>query len=140
MKKYIGIVLMLFIMAAGIFAQVVDSLVIDPEIPVPGGLTDLFDIGKWFGSVGALSGVAFFLGGLLNNLLKAEKKLVRQLIPIGIAVILAVASDLINFGYLKDALLWVAAVHGIVAGLMANGWFDLITGQGILKVFKKNPA
>lgn len=139
MKKYFGIVLMLFIMAAGVFAQVADSLiVIDPEIPVPEQITDLLDIGKWFGSLGALSGLAFFLGGLLNNLVKAEKKFVRQGLPILVAIVLAIGSDLVGFGYLKDAALWVAALHGLVAGFMSNGWFDLITGQGILKIFKKD--
>ena len=140
MKKYIGITVMLLLMVIGVFAQVADSIVIDPEIPVPDALTDLLDYGKWFGSVGALSGLAFFLGGLANKFLKTDKKLVRQLVPVAIAVILAVGSDLIGFGYLKDALLWVAAVHGIVAGGLANGWYDLIVGQGLLSFFKKSPA
>lgn len=139
MKKYFGFTLMLIFMTIGLFAQVADSLiVIDPEIPVPEEITDLLDIGKWFGSLGALSGLAFFLGGLANKLIKAEKKLIRQGVPILIALILAVGSDLIGFGYLKEALIWVAALHGIVAGFMANGWFDLITGQGLLKGFKKS--
>jgi hypothetical protein len=59
------------------------------------------------------------------------------LIPVAIALILAVVSDLVGFGYLKDAAILVAALHGVVAGLMANGWFDLITGQGVLRIFKK---
>ena len=138
MKRYIGITVMLFLMIAGLFAQVTDSLVvIDPEIPIPEGLTDLFDVGKWLGSLGALSGLAFFLGGLANKLLKADKKLLRQLIPVAISLILAVVSGLVNFGYLKDAALLVTVLHGVVAGLMANGWFDLITGQGVLRIFKK---
>jgi len=137
MKKYIGIAVLLLLMAVGVFAQVVDSLiVVDPNIPIPEELTDLLDIGKWLGSLGALSGLAFFLGGLLNKLLKAEKKLIRQLVPIAVALILAVGSDLANFGYLKEAAIWVAVLHGIVAGFMSNGWFDLITGQGLLKIFK----
>lgn len=138
MKKYIGISIMLLFMAFGGFAQVADSLiVIDPEIPVPEDIMELLDIGKWFGSLGALSGLAFFLGGLLNNLVNAQKKFVRQALPVLVGIVLAVGSSLVNFGYLKDAVIWVALLHGLVAGLMSNGWFDLITGQGLLKIFKK---
>ena len=129
---------MLLFMAFGGFAQVADSLiVIDPEIPVPEDIMELLDIGKWFGSLGALSGLAFFLGGLLNNLVNAQKKFVRQALPVLVGIVLAVGSSLVNFGYLKDAVIWVALLHGLVAGLMSNGWFDLITGQGLLKIFKK---
>lgn len=138
MKKYIGIIVVLLFMALGIFAQVADSIiVIDPEIPIPEAITDLLDIGKWFGTLGALSGLAFFLGGLANTLLKFEEKLLRQGVPIVVALILALGSNLINFGYLAGVELWIAALHGLVAGLMSNGWFDLIVGQGLLKFFKK---
>jgi len=138
MKKYIGLFVMLLLMSVGIFAQVADSLiVIDPEIPVPGDIMELLDIGKWLGSLGALSGLAFFLGGLVNKLFKSEKKLLRQVIPVGIAILLALVSSFVNFGYLAEAVWWVALLHGVVAGFMSNGWFDLITGQGLLKIFKK---
>jgi hypothetical protein len=138
MKKYFGIALLFLFTGLAIFAQVQDSLiVIDPDIVIPEDITELLNVNKWFASLNGIAGITVFLAALINTqLLKTDKKVVKWLVAIGVAIILCVGSGLVNFGFLAEAKFYETALYGIGAGFLANGWYGVPVVKGLLKWFK----
>lgn len=113
MKKFF-IALFLLILPMAIFAQ---------DVPAsPTGWEDvIMNPGKWVASFGAISVLTAFIAAFINGLLKFDKGFKKQLIAWGVAIILLVATDLLNFGYAADFAIWLAVLHGFGAGLASNG-------------------
>lgn len=88
--------------------------------------------GIWFASFGAVSVLTAFVSAFVNGWLKVEKKFGKQLVAWVVAIVLLVVTDLLNWGYAADFPLLLAAIHGLAAGLAANGVFDVPFLKGIL--------
>ena len=99
---------------------------------------------QWFSSLAAIAALTAFLSSFLNGILNVTSKIVKQLISWAVAVILLVGSDLLNVGYAADFPLLLAAAHGLGAGLISNGIFDIPIIKAILdfieSLFKKEKA
>jgi hypothetical protein len=134
----IGIVISILTVPLLLLGQ--DTLIVDPTVPVPGGLTDLINYNQWFVDVGAVAGLTLFLTGLLlTYVFKTVTKRWRQGVAIVIAVILCIGSDLLNFGYLAEAPLLTAGLNGVGAGLIANGFYDQPEIKALLKWLRLKP-
>ena len=125
---------MFAIITVGVFAQVADSTVIDPDIVIPETLTDLLNVNKWFASLNGIAGITVFIAALINEkLLKEPKKLIKKLVALALGVVLCVGSGLVNFGFLSEAKIYETALYGLGAGFLANGWYGLPVVKGLLK-------
>jgi len=136
MKKLIFVFALLIIPAMLLLGQVVDP---------PESWTDVFmNPFQWFGSLAAIAALTAFLASFLNGILNVTSKIVKQLISWAVAIILLVGSDLLNVGYAADFPLLLAAAHGLGAGLISNGIFDIPIIKAILdfieSLFKKEEA
>lgn len=87
---------------------------------------------KWFLNIGAFALLTAFVATFVNGLLKVVKKWPRQFVAWGVAIILLVASDLINFGYAAEFPILLAVSHGLVAGWGSNSAYDLPWVKAIL--------
>jgi hypothetical protein len=123
MKKLL-ITIAFLILPLAIFAQV--------EPPADWGDIIMNPL-QWFSSFAAVAALTAFLAAFLNGLLKVTKKFVKQLVAWGVAIILLIASTLINFGYAAEFPILLAALHGLGAGLVANGVFDVPVIKSILE-------
>lgn len=131
-------------------AQIVDTtgMNLDPAIPIPQDFVDLFDIKGWLAGVAEVAGLTVFVvAALVKFAFKgwAEKtpknKLKKQILAIGIAVIFSLASMITNFGYLAEAIWYVAIAYGVGSAFLANGWFTYAVVKNLLRFFKlKDPA
>jgi hypothetical protein len=135
MKKLFGITLLFFVALLAVIAQVPDTIaVIDPDIVIPEDLMDLLNVNVWFASLNGVAGITVFIAALINEkLLKTDKKLVKKMVAIGIAVVLCGVTSLINFGFLAEAKIYEALLYGVGAGFLANGWYGLPVVKGLLK-------
>ena len=107
---------------------------VDPEIPVPDNWAELIDVNKWFASMNALAGIVIFLTAAINTyLIKTTDKRWKQAMAIIVAIVLAVGSNLINFGFLSEAPIVASVLYGAGTGLLANGWYDVRTVKNLLK-------
>lgn len=124
-KMFLLITMLLLALPAALFAQ---------DIPPPP--TDWGDVimnpAKWFTDFGAVAVLTAFIAAFLNGLLKVVKKFPRQLVAWGVAIVLLVATDLLNFGYAANFPILLAVIHGIGAGLAANGVFNIPVVKAIL--------
>jgi len=136
MKRIILFISLISMVTIGVLAQVVD-----PEIPIPDKWTDLIDINAWFAGMNAVAGIVVFLTAALNTyLIKTETKWVKHGLSIVVAVILTVATGLLNFGYMAGAP-WLALVlYGVSTGFLANGWYGVATVKNLLKWVKLAPV
>lgn len=141
MKKYFGIFILLIVTGLAVFAQVADSLVvIDPDIVIPEDITELLNVNKWFASLNGIAGITVFIAALINEkLLKTDKKLMKKMVAMGLAIVLCVGSNIINFGFLAEYKIYEAALYGVGGGFLANGWYGLPVVKGLLKWFKIIP-
>ncbi len=103
------------------------------DVPVPDDVMDVItNLNIYFGSLLGLSVATAFLAALLTGILKVEKKFLKQLVAWGVAIILIVVSDLLNYGFAADFPILKAVLYGIGAGLAANGIFDIPIIKAIL--------
>ena len=124
MKKWIFLIGFLFIPLI-IFAQ-------DPEIPAD--VADLLaNLGTFFGSVAGIAGVTIFLTALLVTVIKVEKNWIKMVLGWAVAFVLAVVSNLLNFGYLAEATWAVTLAWGVGFGLIANAIFDIPTTKTLVQ-------
>ena len=127
MKKIIFLCTLLLLIPLAIFAQ-------EP----PGDWSDIImDPQKWFVDFGAFALLTAFVATFLNGLLKVVKKWPRQLVAWGVAIILLVATDLLNWGYAADFPILLAIIHGLGAGLAANGVFNIPVVKAILTAIEQ---
>jgi hypothetical protein len=117
MKKLLVILMMLFVVTFPIWAQ---------DIPIPGGWSDvMLNFNVWFSSLAGVAILTAFLATFANGLLKVTNKFVKQLVAWLIAIILVVVADLANFGFAAEFPIWKAALYGVAAGFVSNGFFDI---------------
>jgi len=116
MKKLMMFLIMLIAFTIPAIAQ---------EVEPPTNWLDLFaNINVWLGSLAGVAAVTVFLAAALNTLLKATG-FVKQLVAWIIAIILLVAGNLINLGFMAE-LNWLHTLaYGVAAGFVANGIFDI---------------
>ena len=109
------------------------------EVEPPANWLDLFaNINVWLGSLAGVAAVTVFLAAALNSLLKTSG-FVKQLVAWIIAIILLVAGNLINLGFMAE-LNWLhTLVYGIAAGFVANGIFDIALVKLLLQAIGIEP-
>jgi hypothetical protein len=133
MKKLIFLFSFL-IAAVAVLAQVdTSTVVLDPPtswLEIPGNLN------KWFGGLGGMAAITLFVAGVLNGLLKVEKKFVRQLIAWLVGVAVAIVGQVANVGFLAEVTWTTTLLYGLVIGLVANGLFNVPTGLGLIKALE----
>lgn len=123
--------LVIFLMLALVF--IVPVIAQDPEIPEPKTIWDVIvNIAVFLASFKGVCVITLFLTSLLTGLLKITKKWLKQGMAWIVAIAIFIVSDLFNFGYAATFPLWLAAVHGVGAGLVANGIFDIPFVKSIL--------
>jgi hypothetical protein len=120
MKK-LFMILGLLLIPMVVFCQQ-DSTIVTPD----GNIWDfILNFKSWIASFPGVVVATTLLASILNGFLKISKKFVKQLIAWGIAIVLLVGTDLLNLGYAKYFPIVLAVIHGLVAGLAANGFFDV---------------
>lgn len=123
MKRFMFLFALLLVPLA-IFAQ-------DVEPPADWGDV-IMNPTKWFGSLAYIAALTTFLAAFLNGVLEVTKKFVKQLVAWGVAIVLLVGSNLLNFGYAAEFPILLSAIHGVAVGLVANGIFDVPIVKQIL--------
>jgi len=128
MKKRIAFFL---IAVLSIFAApVIMAQTIDP----PASIIDLLaNLNVYLGSMVGVAAMSVFLGALLNGLLKVTKTFVKQLVVWLVAIITLVIANLVNMGYAAEFTIWQSLLHGLGAGLVANGIFDIPVVKAIME-------
>ena len=124
MKKLMLLLILLLAIPAMMFGQ-------DPVPPADWGEI-IMNPAKWFVDFGAIAVLTAFVATFLNGLLKVVKQFPRQLVAWGVAIILLVVSDLLNFGYAAEFPILLAVIHGLGAGLAANGVFNIPLVKALL--------
>ena len=109
------------------------------EVEPPTNWLDLFaNINVWLGSLAGVAAVTVFLAAALNTLLKTSG-FVKQLVAWIIAIVLLVAGNLVNLGFMAE-LNWLHTLaYGIAAGFVANGIFDIALVKLLLQAIGIEP-
>lgn len=127
MKKYFVLMFLLLIPAA-IFAQ---------DVEPPTSWVDVIaNFNTWFATLAGIAAVTVFIAAAINTLFKITKKIVKQLIAWGVAIVLVFLGNLLNIGFGADFPWLTTLAYGVGAGLVANGLFDINTVQVILDFLK----
>jgi len=128
MKKVIAfffVSLVLLLAAPIVMAQVIDP---------PASIIDLLaNLNVYLGSMVGVASMSVFLGALLNGLLKVTKTFVKQLVVWLVAIVTLVIANLVNIGYAAEFTIWQSLLHGLGAGLVANGIFDIPIVKAIME-------
>lgn len=115
-------------------APVIMAQTIDP----PASVIDLLaNLNMYLGSMVGVAAMATFLGALLNGLLKVTKTFVKQLVVWLVAIATLVIANLVNMGYAAEFTVWQSLLHGLGAGLVANGIFDIPVVKAIMEFIEK---
>lgn len=129
MKKML-FVLMMMIVAIPVFGQ---------DVGPPTNWLDLFaNINVWLGSLAGVAAVTVFLAAVVNTLLKTEG-FFKQLVAWVIAILLLVAGNFANMGFMADLNWFHTIVYGVAAGFVSNGIFDIALVKLILQALKIEP-
>jgi Na+-driven multidrug efflux pump len=124
-----------FIVVLTLFvAPVIMAQVIDP----PASVIDLLaNLNLYLGSMIGVAAMATFLGALLNGLLKVTKTFIKQLVVWIVAIVVLVVANLVNIGYAAEFTIWQSLLHGLGAGLVANGIFDIPVVKAIMEFIER---
>jgi hypothetical protein len=129
MKKFIMFLVFMFpvlLLAQDSIIAVQDTVIGDPDIPVPGGIIDIFaDLQGWFASTAAVAGLTIFFTLLVTKLWKTISPIFKQAVALVIALVLMIAGNLANIGFMADFNWLSTVVYGLMVGFVANGWYDL---------------
>ena len=130
MKKLMMFLIMLIAFTLPAIAQ---------EVEPPANWLDLFaNINVWLGSLAGVAAVTVFLAAALNTLLKTVG-FWKQLVAWLIAIVLLVAGNLVNLGFMAE-LNWLHTLaYGIAAGFVANGIFDIELIKRLLEAIGIEP-
>lgn len=124
MKKFIFLLTLMILIPMAIFAQ-------DPQ--PPGSWVEVVsNFNTWFATLAGIAAVTVFLAGFVNTVFKISKKIWKQVVAWVISILLVVAGNLFNIGFIAEFPWLTTIVYGFAAGLVANGLFDLNTVQAIL--------
>jgi hypothetical protein len=119
MKKFLFLILLLIPVMA--FAQP-DST----AYPQPGSIFDIFsDLNYWLSSTATVAGLTIFLTLLVAKFWKTITAIWKQVVALLIAVVLMIAGNLANIGFMAEFSWLTTVVYGLVTGFMANGLYDL---------------
>jgi len=103
----------------------------DPEVPADLS-TLLSNLSHFVGSLAGLAGVVIFIAAILNTVLKIIKKWLKLLVALGVAIVLALLTNLLNFGLFSEST-WLETVFwGVGLGVVAGGIFDIPTMKVIV--------
>jgi len=94
--------------------------------------TIIINFKEWMATFSGVVVATTIFVSLLVGVLKVEKKLIKQFIAWGVAIILLVGTDLLNIGYAKDFPILLAVLHGFAAGLAANGFSTVEVWKSLL--------
>lgn len=106
------------------------------EVNPPTDWLDLFaNFNTWLASLAGVAAVTVFLAGAVNTLFNTTG-FVKQLVAWIIAIVLLIAGNLVNLGFMAD-LSWLhTIIYGVAAGFIANGIFDIEFVKVILRLLK----
>jgi hypothetical protein len=112
-------------MTAFLFVPVI--CIFSQDIPAPpDNWTDvIINLKTWFASFAGIVVITTFLAAMFNGIANVQKGWIKQVVAWIIAILILVVADLVNFGYAAEYPLSLAIVHGLAAGLAANGIFDI---------------
>lgn len=128
MKRIILFCVLLLLIPITIIAQ---------DIPPPQSWEDiLINPAQWFTNFGTFALLTAFIATFVNGLLNIVKKWPRQMVAWGVAIILLVVTDLLNWGYAAEFPILLAVIHGFGAGLAANGVFNIPIIKAILNAIE----
>ena len=104
-----------------------DSIVVVPpvDVPIPDDFFDAVNLQKWLLTLTALVGVVTFFATLVNGLLKTDKSWPRKAVAWVIALILTLAGKIFGIGFVAEITWIMVVVTAALAGLGANGMFDV---------------
>lgn len=127
MKKLLMYFALMFVFILPSFGQVVEP---------PTNWLDLFaNINTWLASLAGIAAVTVFLAAAVNTLLKTTGFL-KQLVAWIIAIVLLIAGNFLNMGFMAELNLLHTLIYGVAAGFLANGIFDLPFVLSVLRALK----
>ena len=123
MKKWI-VLFVLILAPMLIIAQ-------DPEIPAD--IADLLaNLQTFLGTLAGMAGTTIFLAGFIIRLSKAEQRWVKLLVGFVTAIILAVLTNLLNFGLFAESTWLQTLLYGAGLGFVAGSLVDIPTMKVLL--------
>ncbi len=124
MKKWIMFIITMVLIAVPVLSQG-DSIVVVPPLDVPTDLFDAINLQKWLLTLTALVGCVTFFATLVNGLLKTDKSWPRKAVAWVISLILVVIGKIFGIGFVAEITWVMVVVTAALAGLGANGMFDV---------------
>ena len=124
MKKLIFVLLFILLIPVVVFAQ-------DLEPPTS-WVEVISNFNVWFATLAGIAAVTVFLAGAVNTLLKISNKITKQIVAWLVAIILVVAGNVFNIGFVAEFPWLTTIIYGFAAGLLANGLFDISWVQAFL--------
>jgi hypothetical protein len=119
MKTKIFLLFVLLLIPIGLFAQ---------EPDVPASWSDLISgLTGFVSSLAGLAGIVIFITAILNTLLKLTKQWIKLVVAIAVSVLLAVLTNLLNFGLFAESTWVETIINGAGLGLVAGSIFDIPT-------------
>lgn len=105
----------------------------EPEVPADLS-TLLSNLSHFVESLAGLAGIVIFVSAIINTVLKIIKKWPKLLVALGVAIILALLTNLLNLGLFASAT-WLETIFwGIGLGVVAGGIFDIPTMKVIVNL------
>jgi hypothetical protein len=131
MKKFF-MFFMLLMVPIMVFCQMDSTAVANPTIPVPTDIISVFaDLKGWFASTTGIAGLTIFFTVMVSKLWTTIPAIWKQVIAIGIALLLMTIGNLANFGFMAE-FNWISTItYGLMVGFTANGLYD--AGKNLAK-------
>jgi len=102
-----------------------DSTVVVPPGELPVDFFDAVNLQKWLGTFALLVACVTFFATLLNGLFKTDKSWIRKAVAWIVALLLALAGKIFGIGFIAELDWIMTLVVAVLAGLGANGLFDI---------------
>ncbi len=127
MKKYLMFVFAFLLLPIAAVLSQGDTIVVVPpvNVPIPDDFFDAVNLQKWLLTLTALVGVVTFFGTLINGLFKTDKSWIRKVVAWVVAAILVVIGKIFGIGFVEELSWIMVLVTAALAGLGANGMFDV---------------
>jgi len=102
-----------------------DSLVVVPPVDVPVDFFDAVNLQKWLLTFTLLVGCVTFFATLVNGLFKTDKSWPRKVVAWVVSLLLVLAGKIFGIGFVAEISWIMVVVTAALAGLGANGMFDI---------------